>query len=133
MELNFKNLIREKIQVIIDEISWLTSKKKDLMRQYIDPIDDQIDLLKVKILSEWKLDKTETQFFWTTVWSEKPPHATVSQAVKEEINYRQIVIDWIWDPDNIQDLSSKMGMTEEEFIKRYIKRTESKPSVRIYC
>lgn len=135
MQVSFPDLIRENIKKIIDEISELTEKKKSLVLQYIKPIEDEIDVLKTKILSEWKLDKTEKQFYGTPVAWAKPedaPHATISQSVKIEVDYKQIVTDHLSDPENFKDLSSKIGMTEEDFRTKYVKESRSKPSVRVY-
>lgn len=135
MQVSFPDLIRENIKKIIDEISELTEKKKSLVLEYIKPIEDEIDVLKTKILSEWKLDKTEKQFYGTApAWlkPEDAPHATISQSVKIEVDYKQIVTDHLADPENFVVLSDKLGMTEDEFRKKYVKENKSKPSVRVY-
>ena len=66
------------------------------------------------------------------------PHATVSVAVSESINYEELLFEVIKKThspimvDNIPELSTFMWMTESDFRKKFVKRSESKPSVRIY-
>lgn len=138
MEISLPDLVKVNIQRLIDEICGLQKTKKELEELHIKPLTEQIDILKQKILVEWRVAKDEKKFYGTELPTGEKPHATVSVSVSESVDLEKLlfeVIKKVHAPvmvDDIPALAKFMWMTETDFRKEFVKRSESKPSVRIY-
>lgn len=138
MEISLPDLVKVNIQRLIDEICGLQKTKKELEELHIKPLTEQIDILKQKILVEWRVAKDEKKFYGTELATGEKPHATVSVAISESVDLEKLLFEVIKKThspvmvDDIPALAKFMWMTEADFRKEFVKRSESKPSVRIY-
>jgi hypothetical protein len=58
-----QDIVRAKIKSLVDSIYKLHLKKKEIENTQIKPLTEEIDLLKQKVIDEWRLNKAEKKFY----------------------------------------------------------------------
>lgn len=130
MEISIPDISKKVIWDYVDEVKGLEEKKKELTKLYIDPIVEQIEVLKQKIIVEWRAFPSEKKFFGV---ANSASHATVSQSVKKEMDLEAILKDVLKVGDVKPDtLALAMKMSPDDFESKYVTVKKWNPSVRIY-
>jgi len=124
-----KDILATALWQLVTRTYELDLQKKDLKKQYIDPIEEEQDLLKQRLIEEWKIDPDENRFYGTEV-NNKVPHVTISRTEKQSIDYEKILSDI---KITKSDVCKMLWITDAEYYARYVSNTISKPTVRIYA
>lgn len=66
MEIQLPDLVKIQIGRYIDQVAELEQKKKEATKTYIDPIVEQIETIKQKIIVEWRVTPAERKFYGTS-------------------------------------------------------------------